>query len=101
MDKNNNNEYDPDEIQEVIDDMLSPSDQVLIDLAGGLLRNLCTVKNILADRNSIEVTSCFVVGLINTLARTLTNINIDVIELKHFLNNQLEEHGPLIDLDED
>lgn len=76
-----------------IDDMVSPSDQRLIDLAGGLVDDLGITMDIFKDRNSNDVSTSFALGLVNTIILRICNISVDGADMVKFLASQAEKDG--------
>lgn len=74
-----------------IEDLVSPSDMGLIDLASGLTDDLGGVKDIFADRNTKDVTVSFVLAIIAAVIDRLANIGIHSEDLVKFLAEQAEK----------
>lgn len=78
-----------------LEDMVSPSDMGLIELAGGMLDNLQMVKDIFASRNPKDVTISFATGVATTAAVSMTSININATDFMEFLSDQYEKYGSI------
>lgn len=74
-----------------INDLVSPSDQRLLELAGGLTEDLGIVKDIFNDRNTPKVSSSFAFGVVTTVIFRLLNIKVNEEEFLEFLANQVKE----------
>lgn len=79
------------DIRQQLEDLVSPSDMKLIELAAGLTDDLKSVCEIFRDRNSKEVTEAFVLGLSMSLTMALTGVRIDSKDFIIFLQEQIEK----------
>lgn len=78
-----------------IDDFVSPSDQKLIELAGGLTEDLGIVLEIFKDRNPSDVVTSFAIGQVATIIYRVCNISVNLTDFVKFLAEQAqkEEEG--------
>lgn len=79
--------------EDIINEIISPCDQPLLELAGGLTEDLGIVKDIFGDRNSSDVTTSFVIGVIGTIIRRLANIKVNETDLVNFLGRQIQKEN--------
>lgn len=79
------------EVQNVIDALVSPSDQPLIDAAASAIESIGYIKDIFTDRNSDRTTVIFVFSLLSQFISRMTNITINPIKLIEFIMDAAQE----------
>lgn len=76
-----------------IDDIVSPSDMKLIELASGLCDDLITCFQIFADRNDKRTTSSFVAATLQSLTASAVGKEITTDEYYNFLISLKDREG--------
>lgn len=76
-----------------IEDLVSPSDQKLLELAGGLVEDMGLVADIFKDRNCEDVSTSFMLGIAATLIYRTCNISVDNVDFIKFLAEQAKKDG--------
>ena len=74
MDENN-------DLRSQLEEFVSPSDIPLFDLGVSAIDDLTTIVKIFSDRNSLESTSSFVLGIIKSVIAALTHRECDLEEI--------------------
>lgn len=78
------------EAQRIIDDIVSPGDQPLIDLVTANTDAIGIAKDIFSDRNSKDTTTAFCLGIIATVISRVSNIDVRPAKLIAFLAQEAE-----------
>lgn len=69
------------DIRNQLEEFVSPSDIPLFDLGVSAIDDLSTIVKIFSDRNSLESTSSFVLGIIKSVIVALTNRECELEEI--------------------
>ena len=85
--------YNENDIQSILDEFISPSDQPLIDAAEYSIKSIAIIKEIFNDRNNKKATSCFVFAAIASFIEAVSNIKVKPEKLIEFLAISAKEMG--------
>lgn len=69
-----------------LEEFVSPSDIPLFDLGASAIDDLSTIVKIFSDRNSLESTSSFILGIIKSVIVTLTHRECEMEEIVRLIH---------------
>lgn len=81
------------DIRSQLEEFVSPSDIPLFDLGVSAIDDLSTIVKIFSDRNSLESTSSFVLGIIKSVIAALTHRECELEEIVKLIHEGKSTNG--------
>ncbi len=75
------------ETRKSLEEFISPGDFPLFDLAVSAIDDLVTIQQIFRDRNTIESTGSFTLGIIKSVITSTTGVEVDMDRLMKLIGD--------------